>query len=144
MRARHVCGIVLSRLGAPDAFFSVTGGCALSIDAPPIGRQCVIVVVINVTLRVRIVCVFQVLLVVNTALLEYLRCMACAVGDIPFCWCCDSAVRVSPSCQTMPSQVKNSWGADWGMDGYVLLEREAPQEGGECGILMMPSYPVLA
>lgn len=42
------------------------------------------------------------------------------------------------------SQVKNSWGADWGADGYILLEREAPEIGGECGILMQASYPVLA
>lgn len=43
-----------------------------------------------------------------------------------------------------PRQVKNSWGADWGMKGYILLKREAPQQGGECGILMQASYPVLA
>lgn len=41
-------------------------------------------------------------------------------------------------------QVKNSWGGDWGMKGYILLKREAPQHGGECGILMQASYPVLA
>lgn len=41
------------------------------------------------------------------------------------------------------SQVKNSWGADWGMNGYILLGREEPQKGGECGILMQASYPVL-
>ncbi|CAM9527949.1 unnamed protein product [Sphacelaria rigidula] len=41
-------------------------------------------------------------------------------------------------------KVKNSWGGDWGMKGYILLKREAPQHGGECGILMQASYPVLA
>lgn len=41
-------------------------------------------------------------------------------------------------------KVKNSWGAEWGADGYILLKREAAQEGGECGVLMQASYPVLA
>ncbi|CAM9239818.1 unnamed protein product [Discosporangium mesarthrocarpum] len=41
-------------------------------------------------------------------------------------------------------KVKNSWGGDWGMGGYILLSREVDQEGGQCGILMQPSYPVLA
>lgn len=43
-----------------------------------------------------------------------------------------------------PFQVKNSWGPEWGAEGYILLKREAAQEGGECGILEQASYPVLA
>lgn len=38
-------------------------------------------------------------------------------------------------------KVKNSWGAGWGMDGYILLEKGNPQRGGQCGILMSASYP---
>jgi cathepsin L len=37
--------------------------------------------------------------------------------------------------------VKNSWGADWGMNGYILLERTAKNDAGTCGIQMEPSYP---
>jgi C1A family cysteine protease len=36
-------------------------------------------------------------------------------------------------------KVKNSWGASWGMNGYVLIERGSD----ECGILNSASYPTV-
>lgn len=41
-------------------------------------------------------------------------------------------------------KVKNSWGADWGMAGYILLARGTYNGNkGQCGIQMQPSYPVV-
>jgi C1A family cysteine protease len=43
-------------------------------------------------------------------------------------------------------KVKNSWGASWGMDGYILLGRgsEYNRGAGQCGMLTgPPSYPNL-
>jgi KDEL-tailed cysteine endopeptidase len=41
-------------------------------------------------------------------------------------------------------KVKNSWGADWGMKGYILLGRGAKfNPSGQCGIQMAASYPVV-
>jgi len=39
--------------------------------------------------------------------------------------------------------VKNSWGADWGDNGYIRMVRSTNEEG-ECGINMDPSYPIAA
>jgi len=42
-------------------------------------------------------------------------------------------------------KVKNSWGTDWGEDGYVLICKDCNKNGnqGECGINDDPSYPVI-
>jgi len=38
--------------------------------------------------------------------------------------------------------VKNSWGAQWGDEGYIRLARNAGSSQGQCGIAMEPSYPI--
>ena len=40
-------------------------------------------------------------------------------------------------------KVKNSWGANWGQNGYILLARNVKSTSGQCGIAMEPSYPIL-
>mmetsp|Transcript_16875 Transcript_16875/g.47368 ORF Transcript_16875/g.47368 Transcript_16875/m.47368 type:complete len:360 (+) Transcript_16875:454-1533(+) len=37
--------------------------------------------------------------------------------------------------------VKNSWGAQWGEEGYIRLGRKSTNEFGMCAILKMASYP---
>jgi C1A family cysteine protease len=40
--------------------------------------------------------------------------------------------------------VKNSWGGDWGVKGYIMLARGAKfNPAGQCGIQMAASYPVV-
>jgi C1A family cysteine protease len=39
-------------------------------------------------------------------------------------------------------KVKNSWGASWGMSGYILMGRNMQAPYGQCGIAMEPSYPI--
>lgn len=39
--------------------------------------------------------------------------------------------------------VKNSWGTIWGDSGYILIEKGSDISGGECGILLSASYPIL-
>jgi len=41
--------------------------------------------------------------------------------------------------------VKNSWGASWGLQGYIMLVRQTGSGNpGQCGIAMQPSYPIAA
>ncbi|PNY09989.1 cysteine proteinase [Trifolium pratense] len=37
--------------------------------------------------------------------------------------------------------VKNSWGADWGEEGYIRMQRAIDAAEGLCGIAMQASYP---
>jgi len=39
-------------------------------------------------------------------------------------------------------KVKNSWGASWGMNRYILMVRNIASPQGQCGIAMEPSYPI--
>jgi len=41
-------------------------------------------------------------------------------------------------------KVKNSWGANWGEEGYVRIERGMNQTNGVCGIRMEPHYAIIA
>ncbi|XP_028765055.1 vignain-like [Neltuma alba] len=38
--------------------------------------------------------------------------------------------------------VKNSWGSEWGEQGYIRMQRAISEEEGLCGIAMEPSYPI--
>ncbi|XP_076920078.1 cysteine proteinase mucunain-like [Bidens hawaiensis] len=38
--------------------------------------------------------------------------------------------------------VRNSWGAEWGEQGYIRMERNIKQKTGKCGIAMEASYPI--
>ncbi|KAK8954793.1 Oryzain alpha chain [Platanthera zijinensis] len=38
--------------------------------------------------------------------------------------------------------VKNSWGPDWGEDGFIRMERNVNSATGRCGIAMQASYPI--
>jgi cathepsin L/xylem cysteine proteinase len=40
-------------------------------------------------------------------------------------------------------KVRNSWGATWGDNGYILMSRDSPQVNGTCGILEWASMPTL-
>jgi cathepsin L len=38
-------------------------------------------------------------------------------------------------------KVKNSWGASWGDNGFIKLQKGKQQDGGQCGLLLAASYP---
>lgn len=38
-------------------------------------------------------------------------------------------------------KVKNSWGASWGSQGYIYIERTGDGHG-KCGIQMVASFPI--
>ncbi|CAM0952218.1 unnamed protein product [Alopecurus aequalis] len=37
--------------------------------------------------------------------------------------------------------MKNSWGASWGENGYLRMEKDIADKKGMCGLAMEPSYP---
>ncbi|XP_031268246.1 senescence-specific cysteine protease SAG39-like [Pistacia vera] len=39
--------------------------------------------------------------------------------------------------------VKNSWGTEWGEDGFMRIQRDVEAEEGLCGLAIAPSYPSL-
>ena len=43
-------------------------------------------------------------------------------------------------------KVKNSWGPNWGDNGYILIGRSVKNQkvDGICGVLSLPSYPVIS
>jgi len=55
------------------------------------------------------------------------------------------AVGYDNESQIKSWKVKNSWGATWGMSGYILLEKGAKvnRGAGQCGLLGQPSYPTI-
>lgn len=38
--------------------------------------------------------------------------------------------------------VKNSWGTEWGEQGYIRMQRDVKAKEGLCGIAMAASYPI--
>jgi KDEL-tailed cysteine endopeptidase len=38
--------------------------------------------------------------------------------------------------------VRNSWGGEWGEQGYIRMQRNVSQKEGLCGIAMEASYPI--
>merc|ERR1740115_359484 len=40
-------------------------------------------------------------------------------------------------------KVKNSWGTTFGEDGFIRIEKGKTEDGGECGIRKMASFPTV-
>ncbi|KAG2397100.1 Senescence-specific cysteine protease [Vigna angularis] len=67
---------------------------------------------------------------------------------------CSSIIRTTPfkyeNVTSVPSTVDwrqkgavtpNSWGTEWGEEGYIRMQRGVDSEEGLCGIAMQASYP---